>query len=129
MKLCDNDDEQLKEVYDHLKKQISETTDILTLGLFLIKMGDFKKAEMYYNRLLKETSSSNSLQYATIYNQLGLLSQRKCDYPLALEQYEKALEIFSQYPKVDNTILSLIYENIATVYDDLAIIKKSLDVG
>ena len=135
MKLCDNDDEQLKEVYNYLTKDIHQTTDILTLGSFLIKMGDFKKAEMYYNRLLKETPSCSSLQYAAIYNQLGLLSQKKCDYQLALEQYEKALEIFSQYPKIDDSILSTIYENIATVYDDLghfdkALVyyKKSLDI-
>ncbi len=126
MKLCNDEDEQLKEVYDYLKKKIHETTDILTLGSFLIQMGDFKKAETYYIRLLKETSSSNSLQYATIYHQLGLLSQRKCDYSLALEQYEKALEIFSQYPKIDNSILSMIYENIATVYDDLSQFDKAL---
>ena len=133
--MCHEEDEQLKEVYDYLKKRIDETTDLLTLGSFLIQMGDFKKAESYYIRLLRETSPSNFLQRATIYNQLGLLYQEKCDYETALEQYEKALEIFSPYPKLDKCILSTVYDNIATVYGylgqfDQALIyyKKTLDV-
>ncbi|CAF1013290.1 unnamed protein product [Rotaria sordida] len=127
-----DEDEQLNEVFDYLKKQIHETTDIFTLGSFLIQMGEFNKAETYYIRLLKETPSSNSLLCATIYNQLGLLHQRKCDYLLALEQYQQALEIFSQYPTIDNEILSKIYDNIATVYDDLDVketINDDLSLG
>ncbi|CAF2163954.1 unnamed protein product [Rotaria magnacalcarata] len=119
MTLCDDHDEQLNAVLDYLKNKLHETTDVFTLGRFLIQIGDFKRAEAYYNRLLIEISPSNSLQYATICNQFGLLHQRKCEYVLALEQYKKALEILSQYPSIDNEILSNIYDNMATAYDDM----------
>ena len=133
--LCDDDDEQIKQVYTYLKEQIYETTDILTLGSLLIQMGELNKAEFYYNRLLNQMTEENTLQYATIFNQLGLINQRKCNYQLALEQYQKALETFLFYPLKDKSIVSTVYDNIATIYDDLgqfdqALIhyRKSLDI-
>jgi hypothetical protein len=45
---------------------------------------------------------------------------------LALKQYEKALQILSQYPLKDGSILSTLYDNIATVYGDLGHFDKAL---
>lgn len=98
-------------------------------------MGELNKAEFYHNRFLIQTTAENTLRYATIFNQWGLINRRKCNYQLALEHYQIALEIFLVYPLRDKSILSTVYNNIATIYDDsgqfdqvLIYYKKSLDI-
>ncbi|CAF4515171.1 unnamed protein product, partial [Rotaria sp. Silwood2] len=77
MTLCSDDDNDLKQLYDHMKNEYHrEETNLLSLGNVLRKMGKFDLAEKYYRRLLNELPS-NDLSLGALYHRLGIVADAK----------------------------------------------------
>ncbi|CAF0753165.1 unnamed protein product [Didymodactylos carnosus] len=47
-------DRHVKEIIEHYKRKIGHTSDIGTLGRFLARMGEYERADRYYNLALNE---------------------------------------------------------------------------
>ncbi|CAF4888141.1 unnamed protein product, partial [Rotaria socialis] len=60
MTLCSDDNNDLKQLYDHMKNEYDrEETNLLSLGDVLRNMGKFDLAEKYYRRWLSELPSND----------------------------------------------------------------------
>ncbi|CAF4255213.1 unnamed protein product [Adineta steineri] len=84
---------------------------------FLVKIGQFNKAEELYNILLKQTSDKGEKQH--YYNQLGFLHSNHGDYDKAFWYYKKALEIEQKTRSSNHPLLAAAYDNMAFVYDSI----------
>ncbi|CAF4547023.1 unnamed protein product, partial [Rotaria sp. Silwood2] len=77
MTLCSDNDNDLKQLYDHMKNEYHrEETNLLSLGEVLRKMGKFDLAEKYYRRLLSELPS-NDHSLSQLYHNLGMVADAK----------------------------------------------------
>ncbi|CAF1402940.1 unnamed protein product [Adineta steineri] len=84
---------------------------------FLVKIGQFNKAEELYNISLKQTSDRGEKQH--YYNQLGFLHSNHGDYDKAFWYYKKALEIEQKTVPSNHPLLAAAYDNMAFVYDSV----------
>jgi hypothetical protein len=93
MTLCSDHDNDLKQLYDHMKNEYHrEETNLLSLGDVMLKMGKFDLAEKYYRRLLSELPS-NDPSLSALYQRLGMVADAKGEYDTSLEWYQKSLEM------------------------------------
>ncbi|CAF3416934.1 unnamed protein product [Rotaria socialis] len=107
--LCSDNENHLRELYDHMKSQENgrEETNLKSLGLMMWKMGKFDLAEKYLLRHLRELPP-NDPSLGAVYQCLGLVADSKGDYDRSLEWYKKSLEITtrtspSDYINIGNT--------------------------
>ncbi|CAF2805015.1 unnamed protein product [Rotaria sp. Silwood2] len=112
MKLCTENDCQLKSIFNILRNEYhyGQDSNLLSFGEFLIKQGYLNEAEKYYLRLIDELSHhpDNMIQ---CYNALGTLAKDKHYYELSIQWFNKAIKIKTQ--NESNLIES--YNNIAEI--------------
>ena len=93
MTLCSDHDNDLKQLYDHMKNEYDrEETNLLSLGDVVRNMGKFDLAEKYYRRWLSELPS-NDPSLGDLYQRLGMVADAKGEYDTSLEWYQKSLEM------------------------------------
>lgn len=81
------------ELAKYLKEQLGETSDLLALGDFLMKIGQHKKAEKYYTILLKDQNLfEQHTVRAGIYNRIGIIRLEQKEPRLATDYFEKAVD-------------------------------------
>ncbi|CAF1209817.1 unnamed protein product [Didymodactylos carnosus] len=115
--LCNEDDHDLKQVFDYMKKEIGSETTLISLGNLFNVMGELDKAEKYYKRLLNQLSVGDSgIPYC--YVGLGNVARHKREYDLALMNYNKALKIFLKALPPDHPDIAQTYNNIGGVQGD-----------
>ncbi|CAF3921759.1 unnamed protein product [Rotaria sordida] len=94
LKLVNNDDDN--EITQHrkeLEQEFCHNCDLCSLGSALIKMGDYNKAERYFQIILEHVSQ-NQTTVPLIYTYLGIIYHNKGDYQKALEYHQTALEYY-----------------------------------
>ncbi|CAF1247750.1 unnamed protein product [Rotaria sp. Silwood1] len=110
VKLITSDEQniQLTELTTYYKEQIGENTSLITFGIFLYYVGQYDKAERYFQIVLDELSSDNEYVASRVYNNLGVICQSKGDYSAGLKFLQKALEtrLASQSSKLTSTKFS-----------------------
>src|SRR5437868_516982 len=80
MTLCSDHDNDLKQLYDHMRNEYHrEETNLLSLGDVMLDMGKFDLAEKYYCRLLSELPS-NDPSLSDLYQRLGRVADAKGEY-------------------------------------------------
>ncbi|CAF0737019.1 unnamed protein product [Didymodactylos carnosus] len=114
--LCNEDDHELKQVFDHMKKEMASKTTFISLGNLLSKMGRLDKAEKYYKRLLNELAVSDPY-IADCYIGLGIVAGQKGEYDLALMNYEKALKIRVKALPLDHPHIAFTHRNMGLAHD------------
>ncbi|CAF0958499.1 unnamed protein product [Didymodactylos carnosus] len=112
----DKEDMALKELIQYYKDDIGEETTLITLGDYLLDLGEFTKAERYYTLLLKELPLTEHPDIEQIYNNIGVIYCNKCDYENALKYHHMTLELRLKYLSDDDSSLILTYANIGSVY-------------
>jgi len=118
MKLCSNNDNQLKSLFQHMqKKGIKGETTLLSFGHLLKDMGKWDDAEKYYHRFLNE-SSDNDQSKASYYHGLGSVAKKKCDYESSLKWHNKSLEIKMRVLKPDDPSIAISHLSIGNVYQE-----------
>jgi tetratricopeptide (TPR) repeat protein len=116
MTLSSDHDNDLKELYDHMKNEYDrEETNLLSLGDVMLKMGKFDLAEKYYRRLLSELPS-NDPSLSDLYQRLGRVANAKGEYDTSLEWYEKSLRIDVRTRPSDHVNIGLTHNNIGNVH-------------
>ncbi|CAF1373980.1 unnamed protein product, partial [Didymodactylos carnosus] len=91
--LCTENDDELKTVFDYMKNEIVEETDLISLGNLLWEIGEFGKSEKYYHRLLNMELPTNDVNIPRCYDGLGSIAKDKGDYENAFIRHKTALDI------------------------------------
>ncbi len=116
MPLSSDHDNDLKQLYDHMKNEYDrEETNLLSLGDVMLKMGKFDLAEKYYRRLLSELLS-NDPSLSSLYQRLGMVADAKGEYDTSLEWYEKSLEMRMRTRPSDHVNIGLTHNSIGIVH-------------
>ena len=124
LKLTSIKNQQIIMLIDRLRQETSGSTGWHRLGMLLIKLGRFDKAEQVYNALFD--SSANEKDKVLLYHQLGLIKRNQADYLEALIFYRKAIEIHQKYPNSDHLSLATVYNNMGQVYNNMGEYSKAL---
>ncbi|CAF3486969.1 unnamed protein product [Rotaria sp. Silwood1] len=93
MQLVEDDDNELKKLFDQLKADYGggeNEADLKSFGDVLQHMGKYDSAEKIY-RGLRKTYSSNDSSYSQLCFSFGMLNKEKKDFDSSLQWFEKAL--------------------------------------
>ncbi|CAF1256339.1 unnamed protein product [Rotaria magnacalcarata] len=135
MELCSEQDNELKDLYDRMKNDLGDETNIKVLGNVLKDMGLHDKALQCYHNLLKQLKPNDPAIQSCYYG-MGQVMQLKGiayhygkshDYTRALYHYNKALELHLEIQGPEYLPITYIYNNLATLYRALEDYDKSLE--
>ncbi|CAF1199730.1 unnamed protein product [Adineta steineri] len=102
---CPEENKRSIELTNYLKEQLGETSDLWTLGEFLMKMGEYSKAEKYYHLLKTDLKLSNQrADLAKIYSYLGIIHWELSKIDVAIDYFEKAIETAPQDRNLRSTV-------------------------
>ncbi|CAF1157433.1 unnamed protein product [Adineta steineri] len=131
--LTNSKNKQLSALTELLREETNGSTGWHRLGMLLIKLGKFDKAEQVYRTLFDQTNDKN--EKALLFHQLGLVKRNQGDYNEALSLYKQTLEIYQEIQPSDDLNLATTYNNIGQVqnnmgnYDEaLSCYGKSLEI-
>ncbi|CAF4174857.1 unnamed protein product, partial [Adineta steineri] len=123
--LTNDNDKDLRILTDQIRQEtFPDSKGWYRLGLLLIKMGQFTKAQEIYQVLLHQTT--NESNKAPIYYQLGWIKYNQGEYQEALSSHEKALKIRQQSLPSNHLDLADSYNRIGNVYDSISDYPKAL---
>ncbi|CAF1440516.1 unnamed protein product [Adineta ricciae] len=140
--LSEQIDKNIQKLIEFYKQKLHENNteaSISDLAWFLVEMGDYNKAEKYYQLLLEEFPKNNNfsdenqqIEIGRLHIAIGQIYYEKGNYDQAMRKYELALAIVSPYC-VSTT--ASIYNNMGLIYrtrdDDemaLKIYEKALEL-
>ena len=129
MELCGDDEHDLKELFDHMKKELgggNEEVNLRSFGQVLREMGRYDMAEKIYHRLLAELPP-NDPSLADLYWDLGLVTRDKADYDSSLEWYQKSLMLHKQKGSSNYRNIGSLYICIGNVYADKRELERALE--
>ena len=93
-KICltatDDGREIAKQYIEETKKEMQGDSVVILFGSLLTRMGQYERAQTYFQHLLKEPGNEN---LAHIHNQLGLVYQAKAEYDQAMGYFETAYQL------------------------------------
>ena len=116
--LISDSNHNLRELTEYIRAETyPDETGWYRLGLVLLKIGHFKKAQQIYEALLQETTDEPTK--GRIYNQLGVVKHNQEQFEEAIEFHKKALEIYEK-------TLSPADLNIASCYNDLGMVYSKM---
>ena len=129
MELCGDDEHDLKELFDHMKKEYgggNEEVNLHSFGKVLRRMGKYDLAEKIYHRLLAEVPPNDPLLSGLYYN-LGIVTQDKAAYDSSLECFRKSLVIEEQEGSSNYQNIGNLYNWIGTVYRRKRELERALE--
>ncbi|CAF1279046.1 unnamed protein product [Adineta ricciae] len=133
LQLTADDDPQLRVLTKRMESEVQGGTGWERLGRILFKIRQLDKAEELYTMLLEQTCDKSDR--AHYYHQLGNLKHNQVDYKMAIEYYEKALEIRekslpSNHPKLATSYSSigLVYRSMGEYSSALSFLEKALEI-
>jgi tetratricopeptide (TPR) repeat protein len=123
--LTSDDDPQLhaltermrEETYPHLKGWDR-------LGMLLMKLGHYKKAEELYEILILQTT--NESEKTHLYHMLGMVKNREGKYVEAVEFYERSIRIKQKILSPTHSDLAASYSCLGVVYKNMGDYSKAL---
>ncbi|CAF1214074.1 unnamed protein product [Adineta steineri] len=123
--LTNNNDQDLRTLTDRIRQETyPNSAGWQRLGLLLIKMGEFNKAQEVYQILLHQTTHESDK--SPIYNQLGLIANSQGIYSKAFTYYTKSLTICQKTLPSNHLNLAMSYSNIGVLYDKTGHYSKAL---
>ena len=129
MQLCDDDEHELKELFDHMKKKFSgksEEVNLRSFGQILREMGKYDLAEKIHHRLLAELPP-NDPSLSGLYWDLGIVTRDKAAYDSSLEWFQKSLMIHEKKRSSNYVYIGNLYNCIGVVYRRKRELEKALE--
>ena len=129
MELCGDDEHDLKELFDHMKKEFcggNEPVNLRSFGLVLQKMGKYDLAEKIYHRSLAELPP-NDPSRGDLYCDLGIVTSDKGAYDSSLEWFQKSLVIHKQRGSSNYVRIGIVYNCIGENYRGQNDLEKALE--
>jgi tetratricopeptide (TPR) repeat protein len=118
MKLCGDDEHDLKKLFDHMKKQYgggNNEVNLRSFGDVLREMGKYDLAEKMYYRLLNELPS-NDPSLGNLYWVLGIVTTHKGEYDSSLQWFQKSLKIHMERGSSNYVSIGNLYNWIGEVH-------------
>jgi tetratricopeptide (TPR) repeat protein len=113
--LTSDNDPQLHALTESMR---NETSSVYKgwdrLGMLLIKLGNFNKAEELYELLLEQTTDQSEQAY--ILHHLGRIKNNQGKYTQSIAFYEKSIAISQKILSPNHSDLATVYNNIGLVY-------------
>ena len=122
--LTADDDQELRNLTECIRKEVADETGWKRLGLLLVKIGQFDRAEELYNILIQQTA--DEVEKAGYYNNRAYIKTQQGDYDKAIEYYEKSLQIFEKNLPPNHSDLATSYNNIGKVYKSMGQYSKAI---
>jgi Tfp pilus assembly protein PilF len=123
--LTSDNDKDLRQLTDRIREEtFPDNEGWFRLGLVLLKMGQFDKAEQVYEILLEQTTEER--EKSPIYHQLGSIKDDQGEYKEAITFYEKSLEIDKKILPPNHLNLASSYNNIGGTYSKMREYSKAL---
>jgi tetratricopeptide (TPR) repeat protein len=95
LKLVNDDVNEMCDLQNELEIEFGSNYDLRSLGNILIKMGEYNKAERYFQMILEHlTEAEETTPY--IYLFLGIINDNKGYYQKALEYQQQALKLYME---------------------------------
>ncbi|CAF1199575.1 unnamed protein product [Adineta steineri] len=102
---CPEENKRSIELTNYLKEQLGETSDLWTLGEFLMKMGEYNKAEKYYHILKTDLKlPKRHADRAKIYSYLGIIHRELNNIPIAIDYFKQAIEAAPRDRGIKSTV-------------------------
>ena len=118
MELCDDDEHDMRQLFEHMKKDYgggNDQVNTLAFGRVLHQMGKYELAEKFYRRLLHEVPLRDPT-LSDLYYSLGVVLMDIGDYDSSLQWLNKSLEIVQQTNPSDYVNISSRYCCIGLLY-------------
>jgi tetratricopeptide (TPR) repeat protein len=115
LELCGEDENELREVYSRMKKDIGQETNIKILGNVLKDMGQYERALQCYEKVLKLVET-NEETITRCYYSIGQVLQLQGQYEKSLLNFDKVLEFETTNPSEDSIIVGLTHNYIGIAY-------------
>jgi len=125
---ADENNSQLHVLTKRLREEtLPQTEGWYRLGILLIKLGQFDKAEQVFHIMFDQTMDQDAI--AKIYGMymLGMIKNGQGHYAKAIESYEKAHEIMKKILPVNHPGLATSYNNIGLMYNSMGDYSKALE--
>lgn len=127
LKMTEDNDPLLNALTEHLRQETHGTTGWHRLGLLLIKLHKFDKAEEVYQMLLNQCMSDEN-EKAILFSHLGYIKQEQSDYIMATKFYDQELEILKRIlPKFHPRIIDG-YEKFGNLTMEFGEYSKAISV-
>ncbi|CAF2861834.1 unnamed protein product [Rotaria sp. Silwood2] len=127
--LTADNDEELKELTEHIRKETRELTPWNRLGQILFRMGNFNEAEGLYRALCERTSDDNETELSEYYYWLGRIKNAQGEYTEALHFCEQSLELRQNCVPLNHLALAATYSSTASVYSNIGEYSKALKLS
>ncbi|CAF3383740.1 unnamed protein product [Rotaria socialis] len=120
-------DNEIEILFNYFKtNSTTSISNISTLGVLLAQMGDYKKAEKYYQMMLDKLPIDHC-GVPIILNNMGILYYEMHDDEKALEYYKKSYESYKMQNVSENDLLfGNLYHNIGPLYHENSYNEKAL---
>ncbi|CAF1017402.1 unnamed protein product [Didymodactylos carnosus] len=113
----EDEDEQLVELAEHMRKEIGGTSSLINLGRLMSIMGELTKAEQFYQVLLNDTSIENDPHRpAVICNNLEIIHDKQHNSDQSLAYYERSLKYELSTVSPMQALISSLYNNIGSIH-------------
>lgn len=122
--LTSDDDEQLRILTEKIRDEVREETAWGRLGKFLIRIGQFYKAEMLYNSLVDQACSKG--EKALYQMNLAVLKAKQGDHERAIDYCKQGVEVLEEILPAHSLILAGCYNNASAVYYSLGSYNNAL---
>jgi tetratricopeptide (TPR) repeat protein len=123
--LTSDNDKDLRVITDCIQEAtFPDAKGWYRLGLLLLKMSQWDKAQQIYEIMLEQTIDKSERGH--IYHLLGWVKYNQREYKQAITFYEKALEIYKKTLSPTSLRLDDCYNNIGLVYDEMGEYSKAL---
>jgi len=129
MELCGDNEHDLKELFDHMKKELgggNEEVNLRSFGQVLRDMGKYDLAEKIYHRLLAELPP-NDPSLGDLYWNLGRVTLDKAAYDSSLGWYQKSLAIHEKKGSSNYVNIGNLYNCIGNVYGVKRELERALE--
>ncbi|CAF0763082.1 unnamed protein product [Adineta steineri] len=125
--LTNDNDQDLRTLTDQIRQETCPDEEgWYRLGLLLINIGQFIKAQEIYEVLLHQATNENDK--AKLYHQLGRIKRNQGEYQEALSYYEKARAIRQQSLNSNHPDLAMSYNSIGDYPKALISLEKALAI-
>ncbi|CAF1055743.1 unnamed protein product [Rotaria magnacalcarata] len=131
--LTNSRNKQLSALTELFRDETRGSTGWHRLGMLLIKLGKFDKAEQVYRAVFSLNADDN--EKALLCHQLGLIKRNQGKYSEALSLYKQTLDIYQKIRSSHDLDLATTYNNIGQVYynmgdytEALSYYEKSLEI-
>lgn len=114
--LTNDHDEQLRQLTDHMRKEIFQETGWLQFGQLLHRMGLFDQALRLYETLLYSTNIETCAERSFLHHQVGFIyAEQKQQIDKALKHFRMTLSIELIHEQEDHERLASICNNIGAI--------------